>query len=155
MIQISGNLHPFHRFSNFDLEFIAVCISRLVMISIDLSETTQKSTIEIRDKIQSETISENFFFSNKNFFATKNPNFIRKKFSDFCLGLNFVSDYIPIGGSRGHCWCPPSQRDPILSFSHTFSPKSTCIRGWHPHPPMGNPGSATDTAVVFRMQSFN
>ena len=32
---------------------VAVCIYRLVMISIDLSETTQKSTLEIRDKIYS------------------------------------------------------------------------------------------------------
>ena len=36
---------------------IAVCIYRLVIMSIDLSETTQKSALEIRDKIQSETNS--------------------------------------------------------------------------------------------------
>ena len=34
-------------------KFIAVCIYRLVMISIDLSETAQKSALEIPDKIQS------------------------------------------------------------------------------------------------------
>ena len=38
--------------------------------------------------------------------------------------------------------------DPILSFSHTFSPKSTHIRGRRSltgsRSPMGNPGSATD-----------
>ena len=27
---------------------------------------------------------------------------------------------------------PPPQWDPILSYSHTFLPKSACIRGWHP-----------------------
>ena len=27
---------------------------------------------------------------------------------------------------------PPPQRDPILSFSHTFSSKSTCVRHRHP-----------------------
>ena len=32
------------------------------------------------------------------------------------------------------------QRDPILSFSHTFLPKSTHVEGRRP--PMGNPGSA-------------
>ena len=35
-----------------------------------------------------------------------------------------------IGGSRGRRWRAP-QRDPILSFSHTFLPKSTHVRGWH------------------------
>ena len=48
--------------------------------------------------------------------------------------LRFVSG---IGGSRvggvpGTC---PPLWDPILSFSHTFSPKSTCVRG--SRPPMG------------------
>ena len=48
----------------------------------------------------------------------------------------------------------PPLRHPILSFLHTFLPKSAHIRGPHPlmgphtpltglHPPMGNPGSAT------------
>ena len=41
---------------------------------------------------------------------------------------------------------PPN--DPILSFSHTFPPKSAHVVGWRPHngsaPPVGNPGSATD-----------
>ena len=68
--------------------FIEVRIYRLVMISIDLSEKAQKSTLEIQDKIQSEIKSENFF-PDKTIFLTK------KKFLRFCLGLNFVSDYIP------------------------------------------------------------
>ena len=52
---------------------------------------------------------------------------------------------ITIGGSRGgHCQCaPPPQQDPILSFSHTFLPKSAKVGGWCP-PPMENPGSTTD-----------
>ena len=44
--------------------------------------------------------------------------------------------------------CPLPQ-DPILSFSHTFSPKSAHVGGPRPPngstTPMGNPGSATDT----------
>ena len=53
----------------------------------------------------------------------------------------------------------PSARplwDPILSFLHTFSPKSTHVGGPHPPngympPPMGNPGSATG----YTTNSFN
>ena len=43
---------------------------------------------------------------------------------------------------------PPPLWDPILSFSHTFSPKSAHVGGpqpcpqMGPHPPLGNPGSA-------------
>ena len=57
---------------------------------------------------------------------------------------------VTIDGSRGagprHP--PPTIRDPILSFLHTFSPKSTHVRGWCPPPngsatPTGNPGFAT------------
>ena len=49
---------------------------------------------------------------------------------------------LDIGGSRGDMpgACHPLW-DQILSFLHTFSPKSTRIGG--PRPPMGNPGSAT------------
>ena len=43
------------RRKNNHLYFIAVHIYCLVMISIDLSETAKKSTLEIRDKIQSKT----------------------------------------------------------------------------------------------------
>ena len=53
----------------------AVCTFRLVMISIDLSETTEKSVLEIqdniRDKIQSKTKSETNFFSDKKLFFSK------------------------------------------------------------------------------------
>ena len=41
-----------------------------------------------------------------------------------------------IGGSRGHAWHTHPPWDPIISFSHTFSVKSTCIAG--PHPPNGS-----------------
>ena len=48
---------------------------RLVMISIDLSETTQKNALEIQDKIQSKTNAvQNKIQSEKrseNFFPTK------------------------------------------------------------------------------------
>ena len=40
-----------------------------------------------------------------------------------------------IGGSRGACPVHAPLWDPILSFSHTFSPKSAHIRG--PRPPNG------------------
>ena len=47
------------------------------------------------------------------------------------------------GGAAG----APPQQDPILSFSHTFLPKSTHVGGRCPPrlgaPPTGNPGSAT------------
>ena len=36
---------------------------------------------------------------------------------------------------------PPPPQDQFLSFSHTFSPKSVCVGGWHPptgqRPPNG------------------
>ena len=60
---------------------IAVCIYRLVMISIDLSEITHF------EHCQSETKSETIFFLTKIFFSNK-------IFLGFFLGLNFVSDYI-------------------------------------------------------------
>ena len=85
------------------LRIIAVCTYRLVMISIERSETAQKSALEIQgkfsprqnavwDKIQSETkFSLRIFFlmvRKKNFFR---PNLV----SDWiCLRLNFVSDWI-------------------------------------------------------------
>ena len=53
----------------------------------------------------------------------------------------------PRGGHHQHA---PPQRDPILSFSYMFLPKSARIGGWHPSqrlsapPPTGNPGSVTD-----------
>ena len=79
---------------------IAVCIYHLVMISIDLSETTQKSALEIWDKFSLRQISdwENIreFFSRQNSFSDKFLFFWQLFFStEFCLGLNFVSDYIP------------------------------------------------------------
>ena len=68
---------------------VAVYTYCLVMISIDLSETTQKSALEIRDnirdKIQSETKFKTIFFSDKIVFPDKKEN---------CLRLEFVSDGI-------------------------------------------------------------
>ena len=70
-------------------------------------------------------------------FAFKVMFFIR-------LGRKMCLTLVDLGGVPGAC--PPW--DPILSFSHTFSPKSAHVGGPHPplmgaHPPMGNPGSAT------------
>ena len=55
---------------------------------------------------------------------------------------------------------PSPQQDQILSFLHMFSPKSTCVRGWHPlqrglapPPPMGNPGSAPVRPLSIQSQS--
>ena len=45
-----------------------------------------------------------------------------------------------IGGSKGACLVHAPLWDPILSFLHTFSPKSAHIGG--PRPPTGNPGCA-------------
>ena len=63
----------------------------LVMISINLSETTQKkSALEIRDKIQSETKSKNFF-SDKIFFLIKILGFchgLNLSWTEFCLRLH-------------------------------------------------------------------
>ena len=51
-----------------------------------------------------------------------------------------------LGGHAGHT--PPY----ILSFSHTFLPKSAHIGGPYPPngsmPPMGNPGSTTVTVLI-------
>ena len=43
--------------------------------------------------------------------------------------------YIAIGGSRGAPPAPLPQQDPILSFSHTFSLKSTSVGGRRTPPP--------------------
>ena len=50
------------------------------------------------------------------------------------LLIILVNKYIPIhwriqGGAAG---ARPPQQDQILSFSHTFLPKSVQIGGWHP-----------------------
>ena len=59
------------------LEIIAVCTYCLVMISIERSETAQKSALEIREKMQSKTkCSLRLFFDGQ-----------KKK---FFFGLNFV-----------------------------------------------------------------
>ena len=92
------NIHKIYHFSfetrKFDLQFttdmlvmrktnnyyiIAVCTYRLVMISIERSETAQKSALEIQDKMQSK-----MKFSLRIFFQWSET----KKF----FGLNFVSD---------------------------------------------------------------
>ena len=62
----------------------------------------------------------------------------------------------PIGGSGGggRARHMPPLQDQILSFLHTFLPKSTHVGGPHPPqwvhapPPTGNPGPATDTIVL-------
>ena len=69
------------------IQFIAVCIYCLVMLSIDLSETAHFAYW--KSEITSET---NYFFLTiffrQFFFPTKNL------FLGFCLGLYFVSHYI-------------------------------------------------------------
>ena len=59
-----------------------------------------------------------------------------------------------IGGSGGACPAHTPLWDPILSFLHTFSPKSAHIRGPCPPngcmPPTGNPGYATDAYLVMK-----
>ena len=60
----------------------------------------------------------------------------------------WICQCMSLADPGGHRQCVPPQQDPILSFSHMFSPKSTHVRGRHPPmarcpPPKGNPGSAT------------
>ena len=82
---------------------IVVCLYHLVMIRIERSETAQKSTLEIgdnsvQDKMQSKTkFSLRIFFrwSEFFFFWTKFYLSLYLSQTEFCLGLNFVSDYIP------------------------------------------------------------
>ena len=66
---------------------------------------------------------------------TLSPNQANKhpiRFDRVLIGLIRTPKYI--GGSRGRArHMPPPLRDQILSFSHTFLPKSTHVRG--PHPP--------------------
>ena len=86
---------------------IAVCIYRLVMISIDLSETAQN--VHWKSEITSNTkLSPRKIFSEKNFLEKKfyrEKIFFRKKFSDFvsdwilyrtefCLVLYFVCNHL-------------------------------------------------------------
>ena len=40
---------------------------------------------------------------------------------------------------HGHCQRMPSQQDPILSFSHTYLPKSARVRGLHASQWLGTP----------------
>ena len=75
------------------INFIAECVYHLVMISIDLSERTRKSALEIQDKIQ----SENFFFqqiffpiklfSRQKKICWKKNSWILSQ-TEFCLGLH-------------------------------------------------------------------
>ena len=74
------------------------------------------------------------------------PNCCAVKWSSLLSNFPVQNSFL-IGRSRGCSWCMPPQQDPILSFLHTFLPKSAHIGGWHPppmarHPPTGNPGSA-------------
>ena len=50
----------------------------------------------------------------------------------FKLNRDFKVALVDLGGRAGHL---PPPMGPILSFLHTFSPKSACIGG--PHPPNG------------------
>ena len=60
-----------------------------------------------------------------------NPSFNQNFTSYFAIVGTNVTDF-SIGGSRGVLGAGPL-RDPILSFLHTFSPKSAHVGG--PHPP--------------------
>ena len=73
------------------------------MISIERSETAQKSTLETRDKfsprqnaVQDKIQSENFFQTVRKFLLwTEFYLRLYLSWNEFCLGLNFVLDYIP------------------------------------------------------------
>ena len=82
----------------------------------------------------------------------KSPGILGDSFSAHTSSYWDISHNIlrmhPIGGSRGACRAHAPLWDPILSFLHTFSPKSGHIGGPRPPngvhaPPTGNPRSAT------------
>ena len=64
---------------------VAVCICRLVMISIERSETAQKSALEIRDKFSLRQNAVQDKIQSENFFLTVGENFF---WTEFCLGLH-------------------------------------------------------------------
>ena len=61
--------------------------------------------------------------------------------------IQITSALVDPGGATG---APPPQQDQILSFSHTFLPKSAHVGGRRPLPPAGNPGSATEVYLCLR-----
>ena len=89
--------------------------------------------------------------------ALFNKNVCKKERIGSRWGRGATCWWCPPGSANAcHWWiqgAPPAcapQQNPILSFLHMFSPKSTHIRGRHPPmarrpppPPTGNPGSAT------------
>ena len=82
--------------------FMIACMYRLVMISIDLSQTAQKKhtgnarQISVQDKIQCETKSKNFF-SNKIIFPIIKKNSRILSQTEFCLWLNLSGTAFYLG----------------------------------------------------------
>ena len=65
--------------------------------------------------------------------------------------ITVANPWADLGGVPGQAYPPPPPQNPILSFLHTFSAKSTCIGGPCPPngsmSPIGNPGSVTATLL--------
>ena len=63
---------------------------------------------------------------------------------------------ITIGGSRGACpaHAPPPPMGPILSFSHTFSPKSAHVGGPRPPQRVHPPREILDPLLITIFESF-
>ena len=58
-----------------------------------------------------------------------------------------VIDDVSLADREPAAGATPPKRDPFLSFSHTFSPKSARVGG-RCALPMGNPGPATDVTAA-------
>ena len=87
-------------------------------------------------------------------------NVAKPKSDKYTQNSSHIPAAVCIGGSRGAPPArpnPPPEQDPFLSFSHTFLPKSACVRGQHPPdgsapPPTGNPGSTTGLDKYYHWQ---
>ena len=80
-------------------------------------------------------------------------NYMRCILTIPCLNealLNICKALADLGGRARRT---PPLWDPILSFSHTFSPKSAHVGGPRP-PPTGNPGSATVRYINYVLIHF-
>ena len=90
-------------------------------------------------------VREYFGIQRRLFPAPRFTRLVKRNVTNKYLGHNHwqIQGALPVA---------PPQRDPILSFSHMFLPKSTHVGSWRP--PTGNPGSATDNAERLSTLSY-
>ena len=70
--------------------------------------------------------------------------------ADLLLYSYFDTGHIGRYNGVATCACPSPQQDPVLLFSHTYSPKSTRVGGHAP--PKGNPRLATGSFLDLALQ---